>query len=493
MAVLDPERNAIVLRIVYDGPPHAGKTTSVRSLARSLMRSVETPLESAGRTVYFDWMEYTGGSFEGHQIRCQIVSVPGQPDLVARRRALLETADVVVFVADTSTATAVARSVAHIRQMVAIVRGHAGLPVGVIVQANKRDVPGAITRDELCAALGNDFARTAVTESVAEAGIGIRETFVFAVRIALDRIRELIARGELPRGRPAVDTAEQLLSALEVGPVPPAAPAAASITAAVRSVIRPSPPPQLPDARVPSGAIWPPVEGRMVLHEAAELALAVRRVGDGDWIAGTGSGWRVHSTASAEFSRFEDGRQTLVGWAQGHAALAGLLTPSRCIVLAATGPSAGTWRLWQIVKLMPSLRAWLVDGATLAASDLFDRLATAAACLGEAHLRCIDTQLLPTLDTIGRGVNGPQFVSLMPGSLAVPLPHTSDIAGRVTSTLARLLATELAARRADLIRWLEQDPRTRTPWDDVVTAALAERRAPRIIDAGGVRPKLQGQ
>jgi signal recognition particle receptor subunit beta len=167
MAVLDPERNAIVLRIVYDGPPHAGKTTSVRSLARSLMRSVETPLESAGRTVYFDWMEYTGGSFEGHQIRCQIVSVPGQPDLVARRRALLETADVVVFVADTSTATAVARSVAHIRQMVAIVRGHAELPVGVIVQANKRDVPGAISRDELCAALGNDFARTAVTESVA--------------------------------------------------------------------------------------------------------------------------------------------------------------------------------------------------------------------------------------------------------------------------------------------------------------------------------------
>jgi len=488
MAVLDAERNAIVLRIVYDGPPHAGKTTSVRSLARSLLRSVETPLESAGRTVYFDWMEYTGGSFEGHQIRCQIVSVPGQPDLVARRRALLETADVVVFVADTSTATAVARSVAHIRQMVAIVRGHAELPIGVIVQANKRDVPGAVSRDELRAALGHDFARTAVTESVAEAGVGIRETFVFAVRIALDRIRELIARGELPRGRPAVDTAEQLLSALDAGPAPPAA--AVAVAGAAPSVIG-TPPPQLPDARVPSGAIWPPVEGRMVLHEATELALTVRRVGEGDWIAGTGSGWRVHSTASSEFSRFEDGRQTLVAWAQGHAALARLLSPSRCIVLAATG--TGSWRLWQIVKLMPSLRTWLVDGATLAASELFDRLATAAASLGEAHLRCIETQLLPTLDTIGRGVNGPQFVSLMPGSLAVPLPHTSDIAGRVTSALGRLLATELATRRADLTRWLEQGQRARSPWDDVVTAALAERRAPRITEVGVLRPKLPGR
>ncbi|MBC7978876.1 MAG: hypothetical protein H7138_28155, partial [Myxococcales bacterium] len=222
MAVLDPERNAVVIRIVYDGPPHAGKTTSVRSLARSLMRSVDTPLESAGRTMFFDWMEYTGGLFEGHQIRCQIVSVPGQPDLAARRRALLESADVVVFVADTSDAESVARSIEHVRQMVEILRA-AALPVGVIVQANKRDLPDAVPRDEIRRALGDDFERTVLTESVAEGGVGIRETFVLAVRLALDRIRELMSRGELPRGRPSVDTAEDLLSMLEALP-PPAAP-----------------------------------------------------------------------------------------------------------------------------------------------------------------------------------------------------------------------------------------------------------------------------
>jgi len=490
MAVLDPERNAIVIRIVYDGPPHAGKTTSVRSLARSLMRSVETPLESAGRTVYFDWMEYTGGLFEGHRIRCQIVSVPGQPDLAARRRALLETADVVVFVADTSTATAVARSVAHIRQMVAIVRDLGELPVGVIVQANKRDVPGAISRAELCAALGNDFAHTAVTESVAETGSGIRETFVFAVRVALDRIRELIARGALPHGRPAVDTAEQLLAVLEDARITPTE-VAGDIAAAVHALVAAPGPPRLPDARVPSGAIWPPVEGRMVLHEATEVGLAVRRVGDGDWMAGTGSGWRAHSTAAAEFSRFDDGRQALVAWAQGHAALAGLLSPPRCIVLADTG--AGTWRLWQIVKLLPSLRAWLVDGAALTASELLGRLTAAAACLGDAHRRCVGTQLLPTLDTIGRAAHGPQFISLIPGSLAIPLPHTSDIAGRVASALSRVLAVELAARRADLARWLEHVERAPGSWEDVVAAALAERRAPRVTDAASLGHKPPGR
>src|SRR5579864_6982644 len=132
MAVLDLERDVIVIRIVYDGPPLAGKTTSVRALAHSLARSVETPLEASGRTVFFDWMEYTGGLFEGHQIRCQVVSVPGQPDLAARRRA-------------------------HVGQLVEILRAQGEPPIGVVVQANKQDVPGALSRDAIREALGEDF------------------------------------------------------------------------------------------------------------------------------------------------------------------------------------------------------------------------------------------------------------------------------------------------------------------------------------------------
>jgi len=480
MAVLDPERNAVVIRIVYDGPPHAGKTTSVRSLAHSLARDVETPLESAGRTVYFDWMEYTGGLFEGHQIRCQIVSVPGQPDLVARRRALLETADAVVFVVDTSTRDAVVRSLGHIRQMAAILRAHAALSVGVIVQANKRDVPGAMPRDELRAALGEDFAHTAMTESVAEAGLGIRETFVFAVRLALDRIRELIVRGELPRGRPAVDNAEQLLSALEDRAAAPP-PAAGDIASALAALVA-TRQPRLPDARVASGAIWPPVEGRMVLHEATTAALTVRRVGEGDWIAGIGSGWRVHSAASAAFRQLDEGKQALLSWARVHAAHVGLLSPSRCIVLAEA--DADTWRLWQIVKLMPSLRTWLLGGAALAASELLGRLAAAATMLGEAHARCSGTRLLPTLDTIGRCATGPQFVALMPGALAAAQPRTTDVAGQIARELSRLLAAELAPRRHELARCIAHGPPARTPWDDVVVAAVVDRRAPRLSSLG---------
>lgn len=85
MAVLDSDANEIVIRVVYDGPPEAGKTTSLRALASSLEQPSVTPEEDAdGHTQWFDWMEYTGGRFAGCRIRCQIVSVPGQAALFRR-------------------------------------------------------------------------------------------------------------------------------------------------------------------------------------------------------------------------------------------------------------------------------------------------------------------------------------------------------------------------------------------------------------------------
>ena len=76
MATLDPRSDAIVIRVVYDGAPMSGKSTSVRALGRGVGGEVHSPAEVGGRTLYFDWLDYTGGLFEGHRIRCQIVSVP---------------------------------------------------------------------------------------------------------------------------------------------------------------------------------------------------------------------------------------------------------------------------------------------------------------------------------------------------------------------------------------------------------------------------------
>src|SRR5262249_60432522 len=117
MAVLDTTENEIVLRVVYDGPPESGRRTSLRALAGSLVQTLVTPEEDPnGRTLWFDWMEYVGGRFEGSQIRCQIVSVPGQRELDARRRRLLEGADAVVSVVDTAPG-GLARSAQYVREI----------------------------------------------------------------------------------------------------------------------------------------------------------------------------------------------------------------------------------------------------------------------------------------------------------------------------------------------------------------------------------------
>src|SRR5262249_23679141 len=140
VAVLDPDGKVIVISIVYDGPPQAGKTTSVRALARSVGREVYTPEERNGRTVYFDWMEYTGGLFQGAPIRCQIASVPGQRRWVRRRAHFLELADVVIFVGDTSAeGWAETRERLHDLRRRLDARAAEEPPVGVVFQANKRD------------------------------------------------------------------------------------------------------------------------------------------------------------------------------------------------------------------------------------------------------------------------------------------------------------------------------------------------------------------
>ncbi|MEZ4362883.1 MAG: GTPase domain-containing protein [Kofleriaceae bacterium] len=464
MAIVDLKDNVVVVRIVYDGPAYAGKTTTVRALARGFSRTVDTPLQADGRTLFFDWLEYTGGLFEGRQIRCQIVSVPGQAELFARRRALLESADVVVFVVDTGDADAVERSIVAIRELKEILRQAGGTPIGIIVQANKRDLPGAVSREGLRAALGEDFEGIALTESVAEEGLGVRETFVLAVRVALDRVRGDVT--ELAVGECVGE--EQLLAALQALPITAAqGPYAREVPVVADDA------PRLPDANVPSGAIWPPLEGRLVLHEAMADSHVVVKVEDtGAWTAGEGTPWRIHSAASAEYGDLDVARAALLNQARAHANHGELLSPSRCVVLAESRP--GAWRVWQIAKVAPSLRVSLADVQHLELEPLYQRLAATAATLSEAYERWTGTPLKPTLDSVGRRGSWLQYVELLPwqGVVRAAL-SSSEREARIAAQLTELFRVELRARRLEITRSFVTMWQGVAPWDGVIATALA--------------------
>lgn len=387
------DEHSVVISVVYDGPPRAGKTTSVRALARSFGRDVYTPEERNGRTVFFDWVEHVGGRFEGLPIHCQIASVPGQRHWTRRRGHFLDRADVVVFVGDT-TAKAWPETVERLHELRRSLDRRAGTPVGLVFQANKRDCEDAVNIDDIRAQAAS--ARTAVVESIAENGTGIREAFVFAVRLALDRVRaEGTDRRALHtrdgfgtvRGTELVDMLRALDGTWdEPPPLPPPSDESDG--------------PRPPSQDAPSGFVWPPVEGRIVLREAATTSPSVRMTSNGDCIASS-SGWSMHSAASAVFDDVELARAQLVRWARRHATAQELISRRRCIVLAETGD--GRWRLWQVVRADASLRS-------LSHRDAERLVESFTQAARRASLR------VPiTVDTVGMSeMHQPVFVGLMP-------------------------------------------------------------------------------
>ncbi|HER19670.1 MAG TPA: hypothetical protein ENO14_01335, partial [Chromatiales bacterium] len=158
MPYIDRQTNQIVVRIVYDGPPEAGKTTNLRQLCASMpihKRGELSSPDSAGRrTEFFDWLDFSGGLVDFRAVRCQLVSVPGQISLLRRRRFLLEAADAVVFVVDSSPDAREdnVRALQALREATAVVDG--GIPVGIVLQANKQDAPDAMKPNAVASALG---------------------------------------------------------------------------------------------------------------------------------------------------------------------------------------------------------------------------------------------------------------------------------------------------------------------------------------------------
>ena len=482
MAILDLETDAVVLRVVYDGPPSAGKTTSVETLAASLGRPLYTPQQRRGRTLYFDWMDWTGGRFEGHDVRCQVVSVPGQAILAPRRRVLLESADAVIFVCD-STAEAVAAARSYVEGLMQVLGRLPGPPVGVLVQANKRDLPGAVDLGQIRRAVGASAAGAAVVETVATAGTGVREAFDLAVRLGLDRARALLEDGTLPVGRPAIDSGPALFDHLRAlqGSLPPAAAAErpgprpeerAPAPPPVRRAARPpAAPPRLPEPDVPSGWIWPPVSGRIILHEVDALGLVPpRRLGNDDWAVTVGDLWRLRSPAEALFADADAGRHVLIEWARMHAVNLPLLSQPRGLVLAEAGP--GSWRLWQVTKIVPSLRERLYEAARGGSPELLAAgVLDAARRLLEAagRFRLATCRLRVNLDSVGC-TDGE---TLYGGPL--PLPAEGEPAAAGGGGDLALLRAELLPVVADLSLGCQE----------AVRQALAERIEP-LDEARGV-------
>ncbi|MET0536155.1 MAG: ADP-ribosylation factor-like protein [Steroidobacter sp.] len=500
MAVIDPNDGCVVIRIVYDGAPMAGKTTSVATLGRGLGASVFSPADLNGRTLYFDWLDYTGGLFEGRRIRCQIVTVPGQAVLAKRRRRLLESADVVVFVGDSSSA-GFAEDKRQLRNLRKVLSEVSGPPVGIVLQANKRDHADAMPMDKLRDVLDEMELRSAVIESVATEGTGIREAFVFAVRLALDRVRELMNTNALKTTRPKINSAQDLLQdlkqaedgsidlAIESGGLEQKNSLAAqaleealqanidvpakSIPApvATKRAANPDGPPAVPDEKVASGLVWPPVDGRVILHETTRAAANLQRAKDGAWTSVVDNRWSLHSAASALVGSLDSGRGELIQWARLHLANNDFISKQRCVVLADDGTHH--YRLWQIVRSESSLRARIEAALSGEARGIAKALLIAArAFLRMAKRLSAATCELPlSLEQVSVADADPIYVGWMPQPSAARPPKSWSPEQALELLVAELGFARAALRtcRTELIAELARVGRDRNTHKDELT------------------------
>ena len=150
---LNPAARELIFKVVYYGPGMAGKTSNLRWLrdqapegTASELVTVDTHSE---RTLHFDMLATELGEIQGHRVRIEFHTVPGQSYYAATRRQVLTGADAVVFVAD-SRREALDENIASMNEMLDNLR-QLGMPsqIPLVLQYNKQDLPTAVRPEQL--------------------------------------------------------------------------------------------------------------------------------------------------------------------------------------------------------------------------------------------------------------------------------------------------------------------------------------------------------
>jgi hypothetical protein len=200
MPLVHHAQREVTLKIVYYGVGLGGKTTNLETIhaetrpeARGKLVSVNTEAE---RTLFLDFLPLQLGTFRGYTVRLHLISVPGQIAQDATRQMVLRHVDGVVLVVD-SQADAIEGNNYSIRNLDYNLRQQGVDPdrIPMVVQYNKRDLPGILDVDELAERLG---VPDGIPELVASArdGWGVFETVKSIVRICMHQLGDPSLRGD---------------------------------------------------------------------------------------------------------------------------------------------------------------------------------------------------------------------------------------------------------------------------------------------------------
>jgi signal recognition particle receptor subunit beta len=238
MVLFNHATREMTAKIVYYGPGLCGKTTNLMVIFDKLdpkqkgkMLSLATKTD---RTLFFDLLPVDIGKVGAFNLKIQLYTVPGQVFYNETRKLVLKGADSVVFVADSQPAMVEATRESFANLLENLEENNLDPnDIPIVIQYNKRDIPGVLPVEALQEALG--FEGYPYTEAAAIKGDGVMETFRLASKITAKHLMARLKAGksEAPKKAPTAPGTAKPSSkpaAAPSAPAPAAAPAFTSST-----------------------------------------------------------------------------------------------------------------------------------------------------------------------------------------------------------------------------------------------------------------------
>ena len=188
MSMINYASREINCKLVYYGPGLGGKTTNIEYVYNKVQPETRGKLISLAteqeRTLFFDFLPVDLGSIRGFKTRFHLYTVPGQVYYNASRRLILKGVDGVVFVGD-SQPERMDANVASMQNLYENLAeyGYDPATLPLVIQYNKRDLPGCVPVHELRAQLNPDNLPD--FEAVAITGEGVFDTLKAVSKMVL--------------------------------------------------------------------------------------------------------------------------------------------------------------------------------------------------------------------------------------------------------------------------------------------------------------------
>ncbi len=192
MVSINYSSREVCCKIVYYGPGLSGKTTNLQYVHAKVPQNTRGKLISlateADRTLYFDFLPINIGSINGFSAKFQLYTVPGQVYYNATRKLVLRGVDGIVFVADSQPdkMDENIESLLNLEENLSEY-GYSIEDVPIVIQYNKRDLPGVLTVDQLDAQLNK--RGWPHFEASATVGNGVFDTLKLVIKLVLDKAK----------------------------------------------------------------------------------------------------------------------------------------------------------------------------------------------------------------------------------------------------------------------------------------------------------------